>query len=1443
MFSRSVLDRRFAFLALIIVYMLINPFDIININPVTSILDHIPSNMDSYLGYINSKHSLYIIILLIFFVCVVMGKSIFESIVLRYPVQCLFVLYHLIPLASFIGRLSRILGSFWGKSVGILIALSLVLAILFSALSLNYHMDPMKLDETVQNMSDYSVFVPTHEQQTLEWIRIFAIDSSFCRAFSEEGPFLKLLSNDTIYNYILNNDDNNKNIINDLKNNTLKEDLLIPFEEQTNFTNTFSRQPEFDAIVLPWIQNNLSLISKISSDREDFNDPKEFNITFNEVDNFRAAFAEHEVFKLLFDEFCTYQNCGSLKSDGALYNSACGNLGYSSDRERINEFINITFYNCSDEALKIAFKNARLSCYVSISSKDAKIRKKIIQLIYLESKDLFFKATSKDSIANCYINLSYTDKGAKGEILKLVKENTSLQQDVLAQIYNNGSMRNVAIKITLDDKHLQENLLGSKLTRARDNYYFYSAAFIWNFWQRLIFLWIILVSIQWFRKVGKGISIAEFTDDTSESGDKSKFALGLSSLLVVRLNRLNRLYLQVDEARQVCSVANTENRLGPAARVEEGDLSANIFTDDSKLTVGIFSIPGKFINSLIDQAVRRPKIYGSLHKVAENKEILTARMSAGGRTLSWRVDDQVQLLPVSNGSDPKDEIVNRTRDDMVTELACKIFTDLTFDKDKMVSWKATWHFTEGLRKYREQLNSKNKQMLEQSANGFQRALKEDKDYPWAHYNLAIVYIELANLLETEKTKKTKETNEASQNIYLNNAMQALCSSIGIYPQCWQSYYAMALVLSKFKNSDRNRIESNCENAIKYCSDYSGLARTYYLWGMNAEDVNEGKRFSGLASNYALLSLLKAEFHGEDIEQEKYLFNKCLQDLSTEKYDSIYKLTNKVYPYISKKDCPKQDDIYVATLDAAKYQLQKQDPKKARAELEIAALLDKHPQVDWEIPWLMARSYLKELSHATKDGQMNLLNHAHQKMREALSSCQDADMKVDADRENEIKCLANMGWICLLQGKYDEAISHLIIAKHIVKNEIEEDKSKDFIPCISVLLGLAYLKDKLYEQSQREFEEILAFKDLQDIDNYLIQTCCKKKKPNDVRIKFYRELDAKVNYFSEICIGIEGFEVTSKGLLYAVTNLYLVIQFIERDVVHAKAFALLNKLDILMNFITEDKRIIHSRVEHCWGWFYLQMGILAGSPEKASKTQEFSSDELNFKEIKLDKVSIVEGEISADISWKNEVAWLENAKICNSLLLESEVDGIYICEAIIKNAVIKKARIEKIEYENLIPELWTHFIGLTTEKHSHLTLNPKLAVLKDVEFMSATISSVKIQALTVDLAIEHLQKSLEYYANAHTYLHLARAYELQMQREKDPAKKAHLRQKALNACQHSLELDRFEEYTKHRQDLEKRLEESPTAISPTPGKEEKKGKAKAEETKESGPSSDADKKTG
>jgi len=828
------------------------------------------------------KFIFILLISIIFIVCllVINRSRLCKFLAKHAPVPCIFFLHSLIGPVRSIGRLWRMLRGDWGKAVGLLLGLSLILSLLFSALCVNYQLDPLKLDDKVKNISNYSVSLPTDERQTLELIRIFTIKSSFRRAFSEQS-FERLLSNSTIYNYTSTYPDLPQAIIKTSKN------LNETFQDETKFIHSFSRNQLFDATVSPWIKD-VWIKEKDHSIAENFSNNNDFNSKFKEPKNFIAALGDDIVFDAVTEGLCP-------KEDNCSFCQFIRNKT-NNKTDRITKILNNS--SALNESLDIAFnsESARVLSYVSISSQYPEIREDIVKAIYWKSRNEFLDNNTTDKISRCYINLSCTVSGGieKDDIIDIIGENQTLRQDVLDFIFTNESMLDASIAVTLNDSQLQADLLNAQIAPITKTYFLYSAAFIWSYQQSLIFLWIVLLALIWLRKAGKSRVVAEFADETSDSGDKPKVAAGYSSLLVVRLNRLSRIYRQVDEAMPISSVAIMEKKLEPTMRVEEGDLSTEIFTDDSKLTLGNFSIPGKFINSLMDRLAKRPKLYGSLLKDGD-RTILTARMSEKGRTLSWWVDGQEKLPSSEVGPDQKDENAKKkTKDEMVNELACKIFTDLTFDEAKIVPWKATWHFTEGLRKYREVLNAKSSYMkiLEDAERSFLQSIQEDDDYPWAHYNLGVVY-RMMGCAHLDAMKKAKrEVYIDSDKEYFEMAKKAFCASRDRYPQYWQSYYSLAATLYRLYKIDekintdndqgkrKNDIKETMNTVKDLCSDFSGMAWIYYLWAeITKTDViyyeNNVSKSLGLASYYALINLLKAKFSGENTEAENHLCRLCL----------------------------------------------------------------------------------------------------------------------------------------------------------------------------------------------------------------------------------------------------------------------------------------------------------------------------------------------------------------------------------------------------------------------------------------------------------------------------------------------------------------------------------------------------------------------------------------
>lgn len=803
-----------------------------------------------------------------------------ERLISIFVKQIIYLLYILRIPSRWAGWIWRGLTGSWGRAVISLLFLVMMLSISFSAVSLHW-IDPLDLKNKSENISIAPVPSPIDDVATLEQIGIFTISLSYVQAFSDKFAFQKLLENDTIFDFVMNSG-NTQYLAENIsqKKNKYKADFKNAMNESKNWNKAI-----FEHIIQPWARTDIN--STAGNILQGFTNDV-FSTRFNKQENLRAVLSDSNIFNYTISRLNATDN--STISPDDIY---C-------DPDLRSKSLNLICNNSTMKAL----------CFLAISTMDnnAYVRDIIIQSIYdnqtLRNELIKWISENKTLMADCYIQISYNNSSIRSQIVGIFHNNVTRRNATLAAVFSDDQMKAISISLASSDRALRENLLNAQSYVRPEYYYLYSAVFVWYYWQSILFLWILLQALLWLSHVGRSLSVVEFSYEPMEYGEnKGQIAPGLASLLVGRLNRLNRLYHQMDEARPIASMAG--NAIGSAIKVDEGDMASSVFADDSKISLGGFAIPGKLINSLINRLSNRPTIYGSLHVVDEyngnnnlkkKREILTARMSGGGRTLSWRVEDQTPLLdPIGKRND---EV--RTRDDMVTELACRIFNDLTFDREKIVPWKATWHFHEGLRKYRESLHSQeNRITLSINAKkSFEEAIKQDHDYPWAHYNLGLVCLDMAHIIIQ------------CGNTHFEFARSEFCRCRDLYPLRWQPYYAEAWVCNELglnaQNQKRNELLGNarslCKKALRLRPDCIGLAQIYRLLGQQEND-DEKHRYLALSAYYSLCSLCIAEFRGENTDEERHLAWLCLCDLAG-KDDSNRDFLKKLARNILLKECIK-----------------------------------------------------------------------------------------------------------------------------------------------------------------------------------------------------------------------------------------------------------------------------------------------------------------------------------------------------------------------------------------------------------------------------------------------------------------------------------------------------------------------------------------------------------
>ncbi len=400
---------------------------------------------------------------------------------------------------------------------------------------------------------------------------------------------------------------------------------------------------------------------------------------------------------------------------------------------------------------------------------------------------------------------------------------------------------------------------------------------IWSQGWMILGLFTLVLLFWWVWKARKRLVIENFTDYT---GDQSKpDARGLATLVVVRLAHLRELYQEVDERRAIPTSVGVNQSIDATIKVEDvSEFLKDAVSAQSRLTLGPLEIPMGTLLSLIGRIVQGPRIIGSLHKDNDHL-ILTAQRVGGKQSISWRVDRPLLLALSSEQGIP-------CLDDMVTELAYKMFADLALSST--VEWEAISSFSEGLQAYRECLRTPKvrKIKLLEAERKFIKTLAEDQKFDLAFYNLGVVYTEL-------------NQTEAAEIAFLNTIKQN--------PASWVARYALAL--SRFE-SEQEKKEAKKENkkkkkrqvtpydsVVQLCDRIISLrpgiittAKAYRLRGnaqFELDDLLKARKSRKKAVKLSWRALCKAELRGQGMaplenggmSQLETLASVCLSDLA------------------------------------------------------------------------------------------------------------------------------------------------------------------------------------------------------------------------------------------------------------------------------------------------------------------------------------------------------------------------------------------------------------------------------------------------------------------------------------------------------------------------------------------------------------------------------------
>jgi tetratricopeptide (TPR) repeat protein len=252
-----------------------------------------------------------------------------------------------------------------------------------------------------------------------------------------------------------------------------------------------------------------------------------------------------------------------------------------------------------------------------------------------------------------------------------------------------------------------------------------------------------LLVIRWFLRARERVVIEEFVDYTSADATAVQ---GLATLLVAELGRLRELYGRVNDQLSVPPSIAVRNQVGSSGAEDAGaflsvraddvtEVLRSAVASEVSVSVGPLRVPVGPLLSMIGRVARGPRVLGSVHYTdAGGGPTLTTQIVGMGENFTWRVD----------ASELAEHGGNRAfLDPMVSELACRMFTDLTLQRT--VRSRAVQAFTEYLTFYWESLRTPRNRAssLKQAEGKLLEAVSEDETFDLAYYNLGVIYSQLA----------------------------------------------------------------------------------------------------------------------------------------------------------------------------------------------------------------------------------------------------------------------------------------------------------------------------------------------------------------------------------------------------------------------------------------------------------------------------------------------------------------------------------------------------------------------------------------------------------------------------------------------------------------------------------------------------------------------------
>jgi len=356
---------------------------------------------------------------------------------------------------------------------------------------------------------------------------------------------------------------------------------------------------------------------------------------------------------------------------------------------------------------------------------------------------------------------------------------------------------------------------------------------LWSVWNVLGVVAAIL-TLRWVVQARERVVVEEFVDYSHADG---KAVSGLATLLIAELSRLQELYSRVNDELSTPMSVGVGGRGGagqgrqPGAFLsvsadEVGNTLSDAIATETTVSFGGIKIPIGFVLSVVGRLARGPRVAGSLHFTdAAGGPTLTAQIVGRGQSHQWRVDLQR----------PAETVDKAFLDAMVTELACRMFNDLTLRGS--VRWRAIRAFTEHLDLYWESYRTPRDRAikLERAEGKLLEAIAEDEGFDLAFYNLGVVYSQLADTehaaAENSEYVKPSDRPLAAYEARLDAALVAFNRAVALNRDRTEAIYALAVhEFTRLEPGDSDGLEAivcRCERVLEL---EPGHAQAHELMG-------------------------------------------------------------------------------------------------------------------------------------------------------------------------------------------------------------------------------------------------------------------------------------------------------------------------------------------------------------------------------------------------------------------------------------------------------------------------------------------------------------------------------------------------------------------------------------------------------------------------------------